>query len=262
MFKIQYPALSLWQFDSLSSVKDIKHYVSSREGGHSLGEYGGLNLSFKVGDDVELVTKNRVDLATVFDVSVDKLFFPVQTHSNHVKIVSSKINISDLEDTDAIVTSEKGLLISVMSADCVPILLYDTQKNVIAAIHAGWRGTMGEIVRHTIEKMTEEFGVDPTTILAGIGPSISDEVYEVGAEVIEAVVRVYGSKDGIISREDNGKGFCNLWEANRIQLLRAGVKSENIEVASICTFKNADTFFSYRKSGNRAGRFAAGIMLV
>lgn len=262
MVKKEYSSLPIWQFDNFSSSKGIKHFVSSRHGGHSNGDFGALNLSFKVGDDPELVEKNRADLAAAFGISSDKLLFPVQTHSNNVKIVSSKTTPIELEDTDAIITSEKGLLISVMSADCVPILLYDLEKGVVASIHAGWRGTIGEIVKHTIEKMKEAYGVEASTIIAGVGPSISDEIYEVGEEVIEAVVRVYGSKEGIISKEKNGKGFCNLWEANRIQLLRAGLKTENIEVASICTFKNADTFFSHRKSGGKTGRFAAGIMLI
>jgi len=117
------------------------------------------------------------------------------------------------------------------------------------------------IVRFTIEKMKLEFGSEPSNIWAGIGPSISDEVYEVGEEVLNAVKKVYGSTNGIISREQNGKGYCNLWEANRKQLLIAGLKESNIELAEICTYKNSEHFFSYRKDGAKAGRFAAGLML-
>jgi YfiH family protein len=260
MFKIQQKDLPLWQFENLSVQKDIRHFVSCREGGFSKGAMGSLNLSFKVGDDATLVSKNRNKLAEAFDVSPDKLIFPVQTHSSHVKIVTKDTKPEELEDTDAIITAEKGILISVMSADCVPILLYDTKTKVVAAIHAGWRGTMAWIVKKTIQKMEAEYNSDTNNFIACIGPSISEEVYEVGEEVITAVEKVYGTKTGIISKEQNGKGFCNLWEANRIQLIKSGVKDENIEVAGLCTFKHSDIFYSYRKDGARAGRFAAGIM--
>lgn len=262
MKKIKHHRLPLWQFDNLSNKKEIRHYVSGREGGMSDGELGELNLSYKVGDDPEKVAQNRKLLAEEFTLESAKLVFPVQTHSNHVRLVYADTLAESLDDTDAIVTNEKGILISVMSADCVPVLLYDPVTQAVAAIHAGWRGTMAAIVSETIALMQKEFGSEPSSFLAAIGPSICDEVYEVGEEVIRAVEKLYGTKNGIISREENGKGYCNLWEANRILLLRAGVKPENIEVAGLCTYKNADQFFSARKSGNKAGRFAAGIMLV
>ncbi|HVD99599.1 MAG TPA: peptidoglycan editing factor PgeF [Cytophagaceae bacterium] len=254
--------LPLWQFENLSAEKNIRHFVSGRDGGYSEGSLGGLNLSYKVGDNPEHVQKNRALLANAFSVSADKLIFPVQTHSNYIKTVTEKITPEDLEDTDALITNTKGIMIAVMSADCVPVLLYDPAKQAVAAIHAGWRGTVSEIVKCTIEKMQKEFGSNPSDIIAAIGPSICEEVYEVGEEVIKAVEKVYGSKNGIITREQNGKGFCNLWEANRIQLINAGVLSANIEVAAMCTYQNADLFFSARQSGNTAGRFAAGIGLA
>jgi hypothetical protein len=242
-------------------VKEIRHYVSSREGGESTGELGGLNLSYKVGDDPEKVRLNRAKLAEAFEINPSHLVFPIQTHSSTIQIVNANSLTVPWEDTDALMTNEKGILISVMSADCVPVLLYDPIGKAVAAIHAGWRGTMGEIVRKTVEKMTVVFGTKASDLIAGIGPSISAEVYEVGEEVIKAVEKVYGHKEGIIIQEEHGKGFCNLWEANRLQLLKAGVLPSCIEVAGICTYKNADQFFSARKSGNKAGRFAAGIML-
>ncbi|HSZ24198.1 MAG TPA: peptidoglycan editing factor PgeF [Cytophagaceae bacterium] len=254
--------LPLWQFENMSLQKGIIHFVSGRKGGFSKEELGELNLSFKVGDDPVWVLKNRNKLAEAFNISSENLIFPVQTHSNHVTIIEKEVDSNALENTDALITSQRGILISVMSADCVPVLLYDPVKKVVAAIHAGWRGTMAEIVKISVEKMQTEFGSVPKDIIASIGPSISEEVYEVGEEVIDAVLKVYGSKAGIISREQNGKGHCNLWEANRIQLIQSGVLLKNIEIAGVCTYRNADVFFSARKSGNKAGRFAAGIMLL
>jgi YfiH family protein len=150
-----------------------------------------------------------------------------------------------------------------MSADCVPVLLYDPVKGAVGAVHAGWKGTVGKIVTATVKAMQEMFGTNPKDLKAGIGPSICPEVYEVGEEVIEAAVKAFGTKEGLITHENGqGKGYFNLWEANRIQLLSMGVPADAIEVAGICTYRQSHQFFSARKSGNRAGRFAAGIMLA
>jgi len=118
MFKIQQKNLPLWQFENLSTKKGIKHFVSGREGGYSEGAYASLNLSFKVGDDITKVSENRAILASAFGIGLEKLIFPVQTHSNNIKIVNASTNPAELENTDAIVTNDKGVLIAVMSADC------------------------------------------------------------------------------------------------------------------------------------------------
>jgi polyphenol oxidase len=148
-----------------------------------------------------------------------------------------------------------------MSADCVPLLLYDPVGGAVAAIHAGWRGTVSKIVSRTVEAMRENFGTNPADLVAGIGPSICPEVYEVGEEVILAAEQAFGSVTELVQPTKPGKGLFNLWEANRMQLLSAGIRAENIELAGMCTYQGSDQFFSARKSGNRAGRFAAGILL-
>jgi polyphenol oxidase len=176
--------------------------------------------------------------------------------------VQSGTTQDEIKDTDALITTSKGLCISVMSADCVPVLLYDPVKRAIGAVHAGWRGTVSKILTLTVQAMLQHYGTQPADLVAAIGPSICPEVYEVGEEVIMAVEQTFGTKDSLITRENGpGKGHFNLWEANRIQLLALGVKSENIEVAGICTYQHSDEFFSARRSGNRAGRFSAGILL-
>jgi copper oxidase (laccase) domain-containing protein len=110
--------------------------------------------------------------------------------------------------------------------------------------------------------MQKKFHTEPADLLVGIGPSICPDVYEVGEEVINAAVNAFGAKQNLITRENGqGKGYFNLWEANRLQLLSLGVKPDSIEIAGICTYQHSDQFFSARKSSNQAGRFAAGIML-
>ena len=250
----------LYQFQNLSQFTQIKHFVSTRQGGVSTGEKSSLNLSFKVGDKPENVIENRRLLAVELEIQPEYLIFPEQTHSSNVQVVKTVLDIENLSNTDAVITNVPQLCLSVMSADCVPILLFDSKRNAIAAIHAGWRGTVADIVTKTIQLMNQEYGTQSIDIYAAIGPSISAEVYEVGVEVIDAVNALLGYTEGLIQLKEGGKGMLNLWETNKQLLIRTGVLAENIEVAGICTFKNSEQFFSYRKSAE-TGRFAAGICL-
>ncbi len=262
MFQIVSSALPLWQFEQLTSYNTIAHYVSGRSGGVSEGELSSLNISYKVNDSPANVQENRRRLAAALAITPQQLFFPAQTHSINVQLVDSKTHSDDLGNTDALITHTPGLCISVMSADCVPVLLYDPVKKAVAAIHAGWRGTVGKIVTETVAAMQNHFGTNPADLIAGIGPSICPQVYEVGPEVVEAVADAFGATDGLVANiNETGKGFMDLWAANKRQLLELGTQPDNIEVAGICTYGQHNHFFSARHSHNRTGRFAAGIML-
>jgi YfiH family protein len=251
----------LYRFKNLSQFSAINHFVSTRNGGVSTGEKASLNLSFKVGDDEKCVLQNRQILANKIGIPASHLIFPEQTHTAHVQIVKEVNLTSVFDNTDALITNLKGVCVSVMSADCVPILLFDKEKNVVAAIHAGWRGTVSGIVGNTISLMKSEFNCDASKIMAAIGPSISADIYDVGAEVIAAVEAIVGTTDGIVTHKANGKGMLNLWEANARLLQKSGVMAQHIEVSGICTYKHYDQFFSHRKSPE-TGRFAAGIYLL
>lgn len=261
MQQIFFSSLHLWQFDLLSSERNIMHFVSGRGGGVTPGEMGSLNLSFNVGDEAGNVQENRERLAKALGILSQNLIFPIQTHSLNIKHVQT--GKESLEETDAIISDTKGICLAVMSADCVPVLLYDPIRKACAAVHAGWKGTVGGIVSATVQEMKRTFGTVPSDLLACIGPSIGPDVYEVGTEVMHQVEKALGAKDCIITEVGHeGKGLLNLWEANKLQLLSEGVKSINIEVSGICTHKNSDQFFSFRKSKNNTGRFAAGILLI
>lgn len=262
MYEKEFNDLPLWQFQNLSSFDQIAHYVSGRSGGVSKGPVGEFNLSFRVNDSRENVLENRRRLAEAFHIKPQKVIFPSQTHSTNVKVFGTNSTEETLEDTDAIITNERGVLISVMSADCVPILIYDPITHSAGAVHAGWRGSVGKILTKAILAMQTNFGARPEDMIAGIGPSICQEVYEVGAEVIAEVKNAFGTAQNLLihkGRED--KAFLNLWELNKLQLLASGVPEQAIEIAEICTYKNDHMFFSARKSANSAGRFAAGIMV-
>jgi YfiH family protein len=260
MISIQFDLLQLWQFSNLSKCNDINHFISGRNGGCSTGELGGLNLSFKVNDAELNVLQNRKLLSEAMNVAENHLVFPEQTHSDKVAVLKNLNSDDFFNNTDALITNLKGVCIAVMSADCVPILLFDKTNMAIGAVHAGWRGTVSKILEKTVAAMEKEFGTKPSDLIAGIGPSISPEIYEVGQEVIDAAENAFGNITSMVKKIE-GKTFFNLWEANRFQLISKELNPDHIEVAGICTYQNAEKFFSARKSKNKAGRFGAGIVI-
>lgn len=195
-----------------------------------------------------------------------EIVVPRQVHSTEVfRIDSSFMSLSAeerssaLEGMDAVMTDIPGMCLCVSTADCIPILLYDSRSKAVAAIHAGWRGTVGMIVTRTLSLMAEAYGTSPEDVHAVIGPGISLLSFEVGDEVYDAFSRSGFNMDMIARRY--GKWHIDLWEANRQLLVDAGVKPGNIEVCGICTYTCHDDFFSARRLGINSGRMLTGIML-
>lgn len=255
--------IPIWQFDHLSKDSSILHYTSGREGGLSSGTFESLNISLSVSDDPENVIENRKRLAAELEMSPDKFIFPEQTHSDHIKVIQSPEEVrEEIKDTDGLITNQKDICISVLTADCVPILFYDPVRRVIGAAHAGWRGTVSMLARKMIETFKSEFNSRPSDILVGIGPSIGPDTYEVGEEVIIGIKSSFGSESNLVLNEkDNNKAYLNLWKANRILLEHMRVPPENIEKALLCTYTDDEFFFSARRLGKDCGRFGTGIML-
>ncbi len=213
------------------------------------------------GDSAEIYIENRKQLAEKLGIEVQQLVFPRQTHTDCVAEVDG-IPGCEITETDALVTNKKGICICVQTADCVPILLFDPVNNVIAAIHAGWRGTVKKIAAAAVQKMVAKFGSDPANIVAAIGPSISPAIYEVGSEVTEAVRQSIPNAENVIRLNSSGKNHIDLWNANREVLLEAGLLIENIEILGECSFSENDKYFSARKEGAETGRMVSGIMLL
>ena len=140
-------------------------------------------------------------------------------------------------------------------------MLYDPVHNVIAAVHAGWRGTVTLIVKEAIQEMFKQYLSSPPDIIAVIGPSIGPEKYEIGEEVMNAVMSTISYAGNSINKQPTGKFHLNLWEANRQILIDCGVRSNNIEISGHCTFTGKDRFFSARRDGVETGRLVSGIML-
>jgi YfiH family protein len=168
-----------------------------------------------------------------------------QIHSNLVLLADHP---GLLGEGDALITDTLGLAISIRTADCYPILLADTRNRVVGAVHAGWRGTASQVVMKTLDKMKSEFGTDPQDISAAIGPGIGVCCYEVGVDV--------SSQFGFAVRT-----HLDLVSENRKQLESAGVPAQNIEALDVCTFCDAERFFSYRREKEKAGRMTSYIML-
>lgn len=185
-------------------------------------------------------------------INKGSLYLPIQKHTSRIVILES-----DLSPVlaDAVLTQREGIMIGVEVADCVPILLYDRNKQVIGAVHAGWRGTASGILMKTIETMIDRFSSKPSDIILAIGPSIKWCCYDVGYEVIEGVVKVTGKGEYVLQRDD--RYYLDLPSANRYQAIKMGVRVENIWVSGICTYCEHERFYSYRfsKDGRRQGGY-------
>lgn len=255
MKKVQLSGLSLWQFD-LFSKEGIRHFVTDSSSHSTAKEF---TLSLSSSPDKTFIQENRSLLANAMGIEASGLYFPSQVHKTKIVTVTKDLSRDELVETDALITNKAGVCIAVMSADCVPIILYDTRNNAVGAVHSGWRGTVAKILEKTLLEMKKVFGTRGEDIYAGIGPSVSQDSYEVGEEVVHEVRKSFGDTGELMIAVGNNKAKLDLWKANTMQLLEFGVNPSQIEVADLCTVKHNQHFFSARKGDK--GRFAAGIMV-
>ncbi|MEO7988504.1 MAG: peptidoglycan editing factor PgeF [Chryseolinea sp.] len=249
--------LHLWQFDSLTNEPSIKHFVTDRKSNHGEKEF---TLSYSSLPDRNEVLQNRILLAEAMNIPESNLYFPSQVHKTKIVNVTHHTSKDEVLETDALISHTKGICIAVMSADCVPILLYDVKNKAVGAVHSGWRGTVAKILEKTLHEMNSQFNTKGEDVIACIGPSVCQDSYEVGEEVVEEIKKVFGEKNDLMIPQANNKVKLDLWSANKLQLLEFGVDVSRIEVSDLCSVKNNNHFFSARKGDT--GRFAAGIMLI
>ncbi len=267
------------QVPALAKLSWLVHGFSTRTGGISLlnGEKA-LNLGFTEWDSKENVLENRCRFQLALDASALQLISMKQIHSDVIHLFDAAPTEPCRGDASA--TNRPGLLLGVQTADCVPILLVDPKKRAIAAIHAGWRGTLRRIVVKTIGRMHMQFGTDPAGLLAAIGPAIGGCCYEVGTEVSTQFQSQFADAPEWFDEfhtddEPNPIQWLNmqppghqpppknvlldLRKANRSQLLDAGLRAPNIFVSDLCTACRCDLLFSYRKEGALSGRLLSVI---
>ena len=237
--------MNIIQSTILSRYPDLVFGMSTRDDSAA----SGFNLSFKVGDDTVSVQKNRTAFFTMLNISEERIAFPQQEHSNTVAICNQPQKIPSC---DGLITAEKDLFLAVTIADCTPVMMYDTKRQVVAGVHAGWRGTTTHIVGNTIMMMRSVYKTDPADIVAFIGPSAGVCCYEVGLDVAVSL------PPACVTPKSDGKFFVDIKRANLLQLVEYGVRESHIEVNSDCSIHN-HAYHSHRRDGSRSGRMLAVI---
>jgi hypothetical protein len=249
---------------------------TSRHGGVSGPPYGTLNCGYHVLDEAASVTANRQRLAAAIGVPFAANTYAEQVHGTNVIVVGAGEQgagrdgrESAIQNADGLLTAEAGVSLNLMYADCVPLYFYDPVRRVVGLAHAGWKGTVGNIARTAVSRMSEVYGSKPEELLAAIGPSIGVCCYEVD-EAVAGKVRPVLEGTGATPAEREevlqdgrtpGKYMLNLQTFNRLLLTEAGILSSHIELSHLCTSCNTDRFFSHRAEGGRTGRMVAWIAL-
>jgi YfiH family protein len=252
--------IRIFAFERFSD-HSIKHGIFTRHGGVSTGELSSLNVGNTVGDLPERVLENRRRSFSSVNCDPERSFEVWQVHSAKVQLARGPRRRDEAyQPADAIITSEPGVGLFMRFADCVPILLSDPIAGVVGIVHAGWMGTVKGTVPAAIHKMRNAFSCKPKNILAGIGPSIGPDHYEIGPDVVRQVEKAFGAEAQELIKSRQGKYFLDLWAANKLHLHKAGI--EEVEVAGICTGCHLENWYSHRVEQGQTGRFGALISLV
>ena len=257
---VEHNGARYFAFDSMQR-DDLIHGVFTRHGGVSPQPWSSLNLGGTVGDEQDRVVENRRRMFACVGRPVESLYDAWQVHSDRVLVVD-KPRPLDQEHikADALITDKSHVTLLMRFADCVPVFFYDPVRIVAGIAHAGWMGTVKKIGLKTVQAMQSHFGCNPRDILAGIGPSIGPDEYEVGSDVINAVKRAFPGNDSkLLLNKRNGSVHLDLWKANQLTLAEAGVI--HIEIAGISTAGNIQDWYSHRAENGKTGRLGALIAI-
>lgn len=238
--------LAIPAFDRLSG---IRHAFTTRQNG-----LGMRNNGSKGPDDWKTIAER-------FGVGTDRIVTVNQVHGDTIVRVDES-NFAQIKraQADAMITTIAGIPIGVETADCVPILLYDTERRAAAAVHAGWRSTVKTIVQKTVVRMREEFGTNPGSLVAAIGPAIGPECYEVDEPVMGPLREAFPFWGQVSSDRGNDRWSLDLVALNTHELLRVGVPRQSIHALGLCTSCRRDLFYSFRAEG-KTGRMLSVIMI-
>ncbi len=253
-------------FPSLEGLKMVRHLFTTRLGGASRGEFSSMNLSMERGDEKERVLENYRRVAFALECEVEDMVVSHQTHTTNIRKVGALdrgkgvVRPRDYENVDGLITSEEGVVLATLYADCVPLYFVDPVHRAIGLAHSGWKGTAGRMGECMVKALSENFGSRPGELYVAVGPSICQACYEVSREVAEKFVDMLG--EGVVAPgKKKDKYQLDLWRANEQILLEAGVAAEHIEITDICTCHNPDYLFSHRASGGRRGNLGAFLLL-
>ena len=280
-----------WSVDTVRGVQVLQlavfkkipwlaHGFSTRGGGASVLDSGErvLNVGFTEWDRREAVEENRRIFQAAVDASGMTMVPLKQFHSAVIRYFPSAPE--EASKGDAALTNAPGLLLAVQTADCVPILLVDPKQRVVAAVHAGWRGTLARIAEKTVGQMRMRFGSKPSELMAALGPAIGGCCYEVGTELVREFTSQFAGAEEWFDEvrtgdEPNPLQWLNMMppghqpppknvrldlrKANRAQLVAAGLNGKNIQVSELCTACHTELLFSYRKEGPNSGRLISAV---
>ena len=259
----------------------VRAFSTTRHGGYSTGNYAALNVNAYCGDSPETVERNRLLLCKELGLNdINRLIIPHQVHETGIcRVDAAFLQLSaddrqqQLEGIDAVMTNERHVCIGVSTADCIPILIYDSQHHAAAVVHAGWRGTVKRIAALTVQAMMNAYNSDPAQLKAVIGPGISLKNFEVGREVYDQFAAA-GFPMQLIAYDpveqtdyqacpfkEDAKPHIDLPLCNRWQLEQAGLPRNQIEYCGICTYDQTDNYFSARRLGINSGRIYTAIIL-
>lgn len=258
-----------FQFPLLEKSGIVMHGFSTKIGGVSKGVYAQMNLGVSRGDDPEAVLENYRRIANVLHMPWERMVLSHQTHTTNIRVVTGKdagaglVKKRDYENVDGLITNIPNLPLVTFYADCVPLYFVDPVHRAIGLSHSGWRGTVNRMGQCTVEAMKAEYHSRPEDILACIGPSICSECYEIGEEVAQEFEKAFlpAQNEQILKQKPDGKYLLNLWKANEIILLEAGIKKEHLAITDVCTKCNPDLLYSHRVMGNQRGNLAAFLCL-
>ena len=247
--------LHYFSFNSFAS-QNLLQGIFTRHGGVSPAPWISLNTATTVGDTRDNIIENRRRIFSVMGRPVESIFDVWQIHSSQI-ICADQPRPLDLlqQKADAIITDRPEITLFMRFADCVPIFLYDPIKKVIAIVHAGWKGTINNIISKSVEAMHARYQTQSSDILAGIGPSIGPDHYEIGLDVIKHVEQAFGKDAAELLSSKGGRTYLDLWKANEINLCHSGVK--HIEFSGICTAYQTEDWYSHRAEHGKTGRFGA-----
>ena len=256
-------------YPAFEDVEWLVHGFSTRLGGVSQGIYSSMNLSFTRGDEESCVRENYNRIAAAMGFRAENIVTSDQTHTCNVRKVTEKdrgkgiVTPRDYTDIDGMITNVHSLVLANFYTEIVPLYYVDKKHQAIGLSHSGWRGTVQKIGEVTIKKMAEEYGSNPKDMKVAIGPSICQDCYEVSEDVIQQFRNAFPENDWeeLFYKKENGKYQLDLWKANEIVLLDAGVLPEHLEITDICTCCNPDLLFSHRASHGKRGNLGAFLCL-
>lgn len=256
----------LIRMSNLQSFQEIGHCYTTRKGGVSTGVFESMNPSFTRGDQVDSVRENFEILAKKLGVSVSDFVLADQTHTTNVAVVNAEDKGNGItkplpyKDVDGLVTNCRGVVLMTYYADCVPLYFYDPVHHAIGMSHAGWRGTVNNMVASTVKTMQDAFGTKAQELVCAIGPCICQDCYEVGEDVAKAFRSLFNHHTGILKPgKQTGKWQLDLKAANQTLMQAEGI--QHISVSSWCTKCHPEYFFSHRQLGAKRGT-QAGILFL